>query len=158
MAGRSSDHRTSHRETHQQEHRPEHGEESIADWQTQALTPFTENLHHRNPELAREIAREYQAVTGTNTAKNHVSWMDDHDQKANHPGAYIYEQRQMTKAEDDILLSYRHAAEHMDQVQADFASTTIMEAMTHRTNAHFSEHFPPERRRLRTTPRQGQRP
>ena len=127
---------------HRASHQADHDVTDITEWQTNAIQPFVERLNHTNPELTRELQREYDAVTGTNTPKEHVSWLDDHDKDTWHPASYNYEERDKSKAERDILTAYREAVNQLDDEQTYFLTATIVEAMTHRPNAYFSEHFP----------------
>ena len=128
---------------HQASHRTDHQVEDIADWQKNALQPFVERLSHINPDLTRELQREYEAATGAaTTTKEHVSWLDGHDKKTHHPASYRYEERAKNEAESHILETYKDALHELDQDQINFLTATIVEAMAHRPNAYLSEHFP----------------
>ena len=135
---------TDYRQSHREQHTLDHDEESITEWQTRAIRPFAENLHHRNPDLAKELATEYQAVTTKEHVKHPVSWLDDHPSESRHPAEYNYPERESTLAESQILLSYRDSAHQMDDNQKEHLNATLTEAMSHRPNAVFSAQFPGE--------------
>ena len=131
-----------YRQSNVEEHSLSYDEESISEWQTRAIRPFAENLHHRNPELAEELANEYQAVTDQKHVKHPVSWLDDHPSESRHPGEYNYPEREPTLVESQILLSYRDSAHQLDSIQQEHLTATLTEAMSHRPNAVFSTQFP----------------
>ena len=130
-----------HNRPGQEDHQTEPGAEHIANWQRQALQPFVEKLCERNPSLAQEISKELEGVTGPPTQKSQVSWLDDHDKEPDSPYRYGYEARTLNQAETDILMSYRDAAPQLDDAQKEHLASTLMEAMSHRANQTFSEHF-----------------
>ena len=135
MAAERLDHRTRHLEEHQIEDLTEQP-------QREALQPFVEDLIGRNRELTLEFAREFTAVTEPNAENHPTSWLDQHDEKAVHPFSEQYEEREMNRSESDIILSFKEAARHLDSVHTEQLTVTIVEAMSHRTNALFSHHFP----------------
>lgn len=135
MTAEGLDHRTRHQEEHQTENLTEQ-------WQREALQPFVNDLISRNKELTLEFAREFTAVTGPSTETHPTSWLDDHDEKAVHPFSEQYQERELNHSESDIILSFKEAARHLDAIQTDQLAVTIVEAMSHRTNAIFSQQFP----------------
>ena len=113
--------------------------QDIPDWQREAVNSFVEQLNERNPDLTAEIARE----TGAHAATDHqVSWLDHHNGQALHPFHADYSERDLNPAELDILVSYRRATSHMDDVQASQLAITIAQAMTRRPNLALDHHFP----------------
>ena len=129
------DHRTRHQEEHQTEDLTEQR-------QREALQPFVTDLIGRNKELTLEFAREFTAVTNPSKDKHPTSWLDDHDEKAVHPFSSQYQERELNRSESDIILSFKKAARHLDSIQTGQLAVTIVEAMSHRTNLIFSQHFP----------------
>ena len=103
--------------------------------------PSSKNSTDRNPDLTREISKELEGVTRPPTQKSQVSWLDHHDKQPDSPYRYGYEERTLNHAETDILMSYREAAPQLDDTQKEHLASTLMEAMSHRANQTFSEHF-----------------
>ena len=129
------DHRTRQQEEHQTGDFTEQQER-------EALQPFVNDLIGRNSKLTLEFAKEFTAVTGTSKDKPLTSWMDDHDEKAVHPFSVQYEERELNRSESDIILSFKEAARHLDSIQTGQLAVTIVEAMSHRINVIFTQHFP----------------